>query len=97
MSEKGRAFDLIEKVTLRDIAGRIGRFRAGLSSFEELVEWSREAIMAPEFPEDESDLIMEMLQDISASSEAMLGKALETHDTVLKALSSCDPPDVSRN
>lgn len=88
---------MIEKVTLRDIAGRIGMFRAGLTSFDELVEWAREAIMVPEFPEEESDLIMEMLQDISASSPEMLGKALETHDTVLKALSSCDPPDVSKN
>lgn len=88
---------MIEKVTLRDIAGRIGRFRAGLTPFADLVAWAREAIMAPEFPEEESDLIMEMLQDISASSEAMLDKALETHDTVLKALSSCSPPDVSKN
>lgn len=88
---------MIERVTLRDIAGWLGRFRAGLIEFEDLVSWAREAIMAPEFPEDESDLIMEMLQDISASSPEMLEKALDTHDTVLKALSSCGPPDVSRN
>lgn len=88
---------MIERVTLRDLAGRIGAFRAGMVSFDGLVEWAREAIMAPEFPEEESDLIMEILQDISASSPAMLNKALETHDTALKALGAFMPPDVQNN
>ncbi len=88
---------MIEKVTLRDVAGKVGAFRAELIGFDALVAWAREAIMAPEFPPDESDLIMEILQDISASSPALLDKALKTHDTVLEALSSCEPPDASLN
>lgn len=89
----------MEKAGLNDVAVQVTAFRAGRMTHASLVEWAREALMALEFPPDESDLLMEILQDLSGSTPAMVESALKNYGKVMQAL-GLEPLidiDVSRN
>lgn len=85
----------MEKVCLSDVATRVTAFRAGRMTHQSLVEWAREALMALEFPADESDLLMEILQDLSGSTPAMVESALKNYGKVMQVLGL--EIDVTRN
>ena len=90
---------MMEKVCLNDVAVRVTEFRAGRLTHAGLVEWAREALIASEFPPDESDLLMEILQDLSGSTPEMVESALKNYGKVMQAL-GLEPlidMDVSRN
>lgn len=85
----------MDKVCLNDVAMKVTAFRAGRMPHRDLVVWAREALMAPEFPPDESDLLMEILQDLSGSTPAVVESALKNYGKVMQALGL--EIDVTRN
>lgn len=90
---------MMEKVCLNDVAARVTAFRAKRMTHAELVEWAREALLATEYPADESDLLMEILQDLSGSTPALVESAFKNYGKVMQAL-GLEPlidTDVSRN
>ena len=77
---------MMDKVCLNDVANQVTAFRADRITHAELVEWAREALMALEYPPEESDLLMEILQDLSGSTPAMVESALKNYGKVMQAL-----------
>ncbi|MFT4586860.1 MAG: hypothetical protein ACI8QF_000948 [Limisphaerales bacterium] len=77
---------MMDKVCLNDVANRVATFRANRITHAELVEWAREALLASEYPPDESDLLMEILQDLSGSTPALVESALKNYGKVMQAL-----------
>ena len=80
---------MIDKVTLGDVARHIAAYRDHKISHKDLVEWARAAMMAYEIPASQAEQVIDILQDISTSSEVMMNAALRNYSALIQAY----PPD----
>ncbi len=74
---------MIEKVTIGEVAVQIAAYRDQKLTHAHLVEWARQAMMAPEIPPSQVEVVMDILQDISKSTAISLNAALVTYQKLL--------------
>ena len=76
---------MMQRVTWKDCEVNVVRFIDGILPAEDLIDWSRAAMMATEMPPHEQDHIMSLLQDLSASTPETLHQAIR-HFRALSAI-----------
>ncbi len=70
---------MLHRVTLADCSARIGDYLESRLSHGQIVEWSREAMLAQEMPCHEQAAIVDLLQDISLSTPQSLASAAKNY------------------
>ncbi|HSH93395.1 MAG TPA: hypothetical protein VK968_04565 [Roseimicrobium sp.] len=87
---------MVLKVTLKDCAEKIGDFMESRITHEELVEWSRRAMLAIDIPKNEYEELMSLLQDISVSTPKNLRSAVKHYKAFTTPLQPPFPPPGKR-
>jgi hypothetical protein len=88
---------MLQRVTLADCAAQIGAYLDGRLTHAEIVEWARAAMLALEMPAPEQRQIMDLLQDISASSEQSFVRAAKEYRKLTSPLLAGPPGSLHRN
>jgi hypothetical protein len=76
---------MLQRVTWKNCEVKVVGFIDGVLPAEELIEWSRAAMMAAEMPPREQNDIMSLLQDLSVSTPKTLHQAIK-HFRVLSSI-----------
>jgi hypothetical protein len=87
----------MQRVTMADCAAQIGGYLDGRLTHTDVVEWARAAMLASEMPAHEQREIMDLLQDISASTEESLARAAKEYQKMTSPLFTSAPGRVCRN
>ena len=74
---------MIDKLSIGDVAVKIAEYRDFRITHDDLVEWSRAAMMATDIYPLEVNMIMDLLQDISASTPVSMRRAIEEHSILM--------------
>ncbi|MBG89745.1 MAG: hypothetical protein CMO80_22990 [Verrucomicrobiales bacterium] len=74
---------MIDQVSIGDIAVKIAEYRDFKVTHEEIIGWSRAAMMAAHIPPHEVPHVMDLLQDISCSTPETMRRAVEEHEKLL--------------
>ena len=74
---------MISEVTVCDIAVKIAEYRDFRITHPELQEWARAAMMAASIPPSQVNQVMDLLQDISASTPVSMRRALKEHEIMM--------------
>lgn len=70
---------MLDRVTMADCSAQIAGYLDGRLTHADVVEWARAAMLAFEMPEHEQRTIMELLQDINASTEQSFARAAKEY------------------
>ena len=70
---------MIDRVTMADCSAYIAAYLDGRLTHKEVVEWARAAMLAQEMPAHEQRQIMDLLLDISASTEESFTRAAKEY------------------
>ncbi|NJN05688.1 MAG: hypothetical protein HC814_03900 [Rhodobacteraceae bacterium] len=82
-------------ITLADCSTQIAAYLDARITHVEIVSWAREAMFAENMPPAENAAIMDLLQDISASTEQSMAGAADTYRKLILALNGIEPTDPS--
>jgi len=74
---------MIDRVSIGDVAIKIAEYRDWRITHDDLVEWARAAMMAADIFPAEVATIMDLLQDISASTPVSMRRAIEEHSILM--------------
>lgn len=75
---------MIQRLTLKDCAVKIHAYLDQTLTADDLIAWSREAMMAVEIAPEEHEKIMALLQDISMSTPETLRQAIRHYKNLAK-------------
>ncbi|GEM_PF-2580621 len=78
---------MMDKVTIGDVAVKISEYRDFKISHQDLVDWSRTAMMASSIPPSQVEVVIDLLQDISRSTPITINAALATHEKLFRKFS----------
>lgn len=74
---------MLNEVSIGDIAIKIAEYRDFKITHSDLIEWARAAMMAADIPPSQVVQVMDLLQDISASTPVSMRRAIGEHDKML--------------
>lgn len=74
---------MLSEVTVGDIAIKIAEYRDFKLTHPELIEWARAAMMAASIPPSQVNQVMDLLQDISASTPVSMRRAIDEHEKLM--------------
>ncbi len=74
---------MISSVSIGDVAVKIAQYRDFKITHDDLVEWSRAAMMAVSIPPSQVDEVMELLMDIRKSTPIAMRRALADHEKLM--------------
>jgi len=74
---------MLSEVTVGDIAIKIAEYRNFKITHPELLEWAREAMLAATIPPSQVNQVMDLLQDISASTPVTMRRAIDEHEKLM--------------
>ena len=74
---------MISSVSIGDVAVKIAQYRDFRITHEDLVEWSRAAMMAADIPPSQVVEVMDLLMDISISTPLAMRRALLDHEKLM--------------
>lgn len=74
---------MIDQLSIGDVAIKIAEYRDFRITHDDLLEWARAAMMATEIYPSEVAAIMDLLQDISASTPVSMRRAIEEHSLLM--------------
>jgi hypothetical protein len=77
---------MMDRVTMADCSAHIAAYLDGRLTHKEVVEWARAAMLAREMPAHEQHQIMDLLQDVSASTEQSFARAAKEYRKMTSAL-----------
>jgi hypothetical protein len=66
---------MLDRITMADCSAQVAGYLDGRLTHAEVVAWARAAMLALEMPAHEQRQIMDLLQDISASTEQSFARA----------------------
>lgn len=70
---------MLNRITMTDCAAQIAAYLDGQLTYAAVLEWARNAMFALEMPPHEQRDIMDLLQDISASTEQSFAVAAKEY------------------
>ena len=74
---------MLSEVSIGDIAIKIAEYRDFKITHPELLEWTRAAMMAATIPPSQVNQVMDLLQDISASTPVSMRRAIDEHEKLM--------------
>jgi hypothetical protein len=88
---------MIDRVTMADCSAHIAAYLDGRLTHKEVVEWARAAMLAQEMPAHEQRQIMDLLLDISASTEQSFARAAKEYRKMTSPLITSARGSLRRN
>ncbi len=88
---------MLNRITMSDCSAQIAAYLDGRLSYADVLEWARNAMFALEMPPHEQRDIMDLLQDISASTEESFAVAAKEYLKLTSPLLTGTPERFRRN
>jgi hypothetical protein len=82
---------MIDRVTMADCSAQIAAYLDGRLTHADIVEWARAAMLAQSMPPHEQRAIMDLLLDISASTEQKFARAAKEYRKMTSPLLGSTP------